>query len=198
MITQQRMAAFAAILLLSGGVVLGGHGLFLRGKAMVAQMLLERACAQTMATQRPVKAWSWADTWPVARISFPRLGRAAIVLEDGGGDALAFAPAHVAATPLPGENGTSVIAGHRDTHFAFIRHVKVGDEVDVTTRAGKTVVFRVTGSAIVHAQASGIDAQGASPRLALVTCYPFDALGRAPLRYVVFADEVSARATASR
>ncbi len=191
MITQRRMAALAAVLLLMGGVMLGGHGLFIRAKAMLAQVLLERAWAETVETRRPVKAWAWADTWPVARISFPRLGRSAVVLEDAGGEALAFGPAHVAASPLPGENGTSVIAGHRDTHFDFIKDLKPGDEIDVTTRAGKAMAFRMTGSAIVHAQASGIDAQGSSPHLALVTCYPFDAIGQAPLRYVVFAELVT-------
>ena len=63
MITQRRMAALAAILLLMGGVVLGGHGLFIRAKAVVAQVLLERAWAETVETRRPVKAWAWADTW---------------------------------------------------------------------------------------------------------------------------------------
>ena len=43
-------------------------------------------------------------------------------------------------------------------------------------------------TAIVHAQASGISAGGKTPRLALVTCYPFDGLTRGPMRYVVFAD----------
>jgi sortase A len=50
-------------------------------------------------------------------------------------------------------------------------------------------VFRVTGSAIVHAAASGIELDADSPRLALVTCWPFDAIRRGPLRYVVFAAE---------
>ena len=191
MITQRRMAALAAILLVTSGVVLGGHGLFIRAKAAVAQVLLERAWAQTVETRRPVKAWAWADTWPIARISFPGLDRSAIVLEEGGGEALAFGPAHVAGTPQPGENGTSVIGGHRDTHFAFIKDLKPGDEIDVTTRAGRTMIFRMTGSAVVDPGASGIDPQGSSPRLALVTCYPFDALGHAPLRYIVFAEQVA-------
>jgi sortase A len=190
MITKQRMAAIAAILLLVAGAALGGHGLFIRAKAVVAQVLLERAWAQTVETRRPVKAWAWADTWPVARLSFPGLDRNAIVLEQAGGEALAFGPAHVASTPLPGENGVSVIAGHRDTHFDFIKDLKVGDEIVVTTRAGRTATFRMTGSAIVHAQASGIDPVGSAPKLALVTCYPFDSVAQAPLRYVVFADAV--------
>jgi sortase A len=194
MITTQRMAALAAIFLILSGAVLGGHGLYIRAKALFAQMLLERAWANTLATRAHSKAWSWADTWPIAKLSFPRLDRTAIVLEAGGGEALAFGPAHVASTPLPGEKGTSVIAGHRDTHFDFIKDLKVGDEIVVTTPDERTVRFRMTGSAIVHAQASGIEASGSARRLALVTCYPFDSVERAPLRYVVFAEEVQVSA----
>ena len=182
------MAALVAILFLAIGAVLGGHGLFIRAKAVLAQVLLERAWAETIKTGAPVKAWSWADTHPVARISFPRLDRAAIVLEEAGGEALAFGPAHVAASPEPGANGTSVIGGHRDTHFAFIKDLRTGDEITVETSEGKSIRYRMTGSAVVHAGASGIATEGATPKLALVTCYPFDGLQRGPLRYVVFAE----------
>ncbi|MCE9524057.1 MAG: class GN sortase [Alphaproteobacteria bacterium] len=177
-----------AVLLIAIGIALGGQGLYIRAKAVVAQILLERAWEQTLATGEPTKAWSWADTHPVARISFTRLHRAAIVLEEAGGEALAFGPAHVAASPEPGDNGTSVIGGHRDTHFNFIKDLKPGDEIDITTRTGKQIRYRMTGSAIVHTGASGIATKSATPRLALVTCYPFDGLTRGPMRYVVFAE----------
>jgi sortase A len=185
---QSTICAFAALGSIAAGTAFGGHGLYLRAKAVVAELLLERAWQATVAQGRPVKAWPWADTWPVARLRFPRLGRSAIVLAAGGGEALAFAPAHVAATPLPGESGTSVVAGHRDTHFRFIRELVAGDEIEVTSARGVTLRFRVTGFAVVDARASGIEAEGDAPRLALVTCWPFDALRRSAQRYVVFAE----------
>jgi sortase A len=180
-----------AAILVAAGLAFAAHGLYIRAKAMVAQMLLEQAWQTTLATGKPTKAWSWADTHPIARITFPRLGRAAIVLAEGGGEALAFGPAHVAASPLPGGNGVSVIAGHRDTHFTFIKDLKPGDEIIVATKNGTSVSYHVTGSAIVHAQSSGIATTAKTPRLALVTCYPFDGLERGPLRYVVFAQASS-------
>lgn len=184
----RQIITLTATILIAVGIVLGGQGFYIRAKAALAQVLLERAWAQTIETGHPVKAWSWADTHPVARISFPRLGRAAIVLEEAGGEALAFGPAHVAASPEPGDNGTSVIGGHRDTHFAFIKDLRPGDEIDVATPVGKTIRYRMTGAAVVHADASGIATNGNVPRLALVTCYPFDGLTRSSMRYVVFAD----------
>lgn len=188
----RQIITLTATILIAVGIVLGGQGFYIRAKAALAQVLLERAWAQTIETGHPVKAWSWADTHPVARISFPRLGRAAIVLEEAGGEALAFGPAHVAASPEPGDNGTSVIGGHRDTHFAFIKDLRPGDEIDVATPVGKTIRYRMTGAAVVHADASGIATNGNVPRLALVTCYPFDGLTRSSMRYVVFADAKAA------
>jgi sortase A len=185
------VAAFAATVSLAAGTALGGHGGYLRAKALLAQVLLEQAWRASVTRGEPVKAWPWADTWPVARLWFPRLQRSAIVLATGGGEALAFAPAHVGGTPRPGERGTSVIAGHRDTHFRFIQELVPGDEIEVTGSGGRVQRFRVTGTAVVHAAASGIDPDGDVPRLALVTCWPFDGLSRGVERYVVFADAVT-------
>lgn len=175
-------------LLVAAGLWLIGQGVFIQAKAFVAQVLLEHAWSQTVATGKPVKAWSWADTYPVAKISFPRIGQASIVLAAGGGEALAFGPAHVAGSPLPGASGTSVIGGHRDTHFTYLRDVRAGDEIVVTDARGAVTRYRTTHSLIVHPGSSGIATGGRRARLALVTCFPFDAVARAELRYVVFAE----------
>lgn len=175
-------------LLIAGGLWLVGQGLFIQAKALVAQVLLERAWEQTLSTGMPVKAWSWADTHPIARISFPRIGQSSIVLAAGGGEALAFGPAHVSGSPLPGAEGTSVIGGHRDTHFSYLREVKGGDEILITDARGVVTRFRATHALVLHPERSGIATGGSRARLALVTCFPFDAVGRATLRYVVFAD----------
>jgi len=180
--------AMLAALCFAVGVYFIGNAAYIQGKAVLAQVLLDRAWETTLATGKPTKAWSWADTWPVARISFPTLHETAIVLQEGGGEAMAFGPAHVAASPKPGATGVSVIGGHRDTHFNFIKNLKVGDEIVIETPERTTVRYRMTGSAIVHAGASGLATKAKAQRLALVTCYPFDAVGRGPLRYVVFAE----------
>ena len=177
-----------AALFLAAGAYFISSAAYIQAKAVLAQVLLESAWQTTLATGTPTKAWAWADTWPIARISFPSLDRSQIVLEEAGGEAMAFGPAHVAASVMPGATGVSVIGGHRDTHFSFIKNLKVGDEIVIDTAERKTVRYRMTGSAIVHAGASGISTKAKSARLALVTCYPFEAVGRGPLRYVVFAE----------
>ena len=187
-----------AVLALAG-FVLAGQGLWIEAKAFLAQILLERAFAQSLASGQAVKPWSWFDSWPVARIELPRLGKAAIALEGASGQALAFGPAHVAGTPQAGEAGTAVYAAHRDTHFAFLRDVADGDEVRITRRDGRLATYRITGHAVVRWDSSGIDPAAPGRHLVLATCWPFGALYSGPLRYVVYGEmaENSRNMTAS-
>ena len=124
----------------------------------------------------------------MARVFVPRLGRSAIVLAGASGQALAFGPGHVAHTPDAGEPGTAIYSGHRDTHFAFLGDVEVGDEIGVIRRDGREFRFRVTGTSVVRWDASGIDPHAGGRRLALVTCWPLDSTFSGPLRYVVYAE----------
>lgn len=178
------LSAVAALL----GLLLIGQGLWIHAKALLAQVLLERAFAQTLAGGHDVKPWSWADTWPVARIEIPRLGRGVIVLAGSSGQALAFGPGHVEGTPPPGEDGTTVYAAHRDTHFDFIADVNVGDIIRVTRRDGAVISFRVSHTSVVRWDASGIDPLAAGRHLVLATCWPLAAATSTPLRYLVHAD----------
>src|SRR5258708_22283979 len=104
-----RPATFAPVLALAG-LVLFGQGIYIHAKALVAQVLLQRAFAETIAGGHPVKPWSWADTWPVARIEVRRLHASAIVLAGSSGQALALRPGHVQLTAharAPGAAGYS-------------------------------------------------------------------------------------------
>jgi len=176
-------AALAAI----AGLALCVQGMWIPAKAALAQVLLERAFEQSVATGRPVKPWPWADTSPVARVTFPRLRRTVIVLDGASGQALAFGPGQVAGTPNAGDRGTAVYAAHRDTHFAFLGQLKAGDEIDVERIDGRHARFRMAAARVVRWDASGLDPHASGPRLALATCWPLDARTRGPLRYVVLA-----------
>ena len=95
------------------GLILFGQGAYIHAKALVAQVLLERAFEKTIATGHETKPWSWADTWPVARIEVKRLHARAIVLAGSSGQALAFGPGHVERTANAGERGVAVYSAHR-------------------------------------------------------------------------------------
>ncbi|HEY2137914.1 MAG TPA: class GN sortase [Xanthobacteraceae bacterium] len=179
--------AAAAILALAGAILLG-QGAWIHAKALLAQALLESAFAATVATGQSVKPWSWADTWPIARIEVPRLHQSAIVLEGSSWQALAFGPGHVERTPAAGDPGTAVYAAHRDTHFAFLGEVRTGDEILVTRRDGAVLRFRVTGTSVARWDASGIEPDADGRRLVLSTCWPLDGKFSGPLRYLVRAE----------
>ena len=179
--------AILAALLAAGGLTLLGQGVYIHAKALLAQVLLDRAFAASLISGEPTKPWSWSDTWPVARISIPRLGTSVIALSGASGQALACGPGHLPSTPEPGEPGTSVYAAHRDTHFAFLRQVKPGDLIEIMRADRSTRRFRVTHSSIVAWDASGVDPAAPGRHLVLATCWPFEARTAGPLRYLVHA-----------
>lgn len=178
------------LLLAIMGLILFGQGAYIYAKARLAQVLLERAFERTVASRRETKPWSWADTWPVARIEVKRLGAHAIVLAGSSGQALAFGPGHVERTPDAGERGVAVYSAHRDTHFAFLKNIVIGDEVEVTRSDGKQFSYRVDGTSVVRFDASGIDPFAQGYHLVLSTCWPFDALTSGPERYLVHASMI--------
>jgi sortase A len=182
--------ALLSIAVMACGLILLAQGLWIHAKAYAAQILLERAFSESIATGDKIKPWSWADTWPVARIEAPRLAASAIALNSASGQALAFGPGHLQNTPQAGEHGTAVYAAHRDTHFAFLKDIEKGDLIRMTRNDGKTFTYRATQMTVTRWDEAQIDAHAAGSHLVLATCYPFDAVTQGPLRYLVYADLV--------
>jgi sortase A len=111
-----------------------------------------------------------------------------MVLEGSNGRNLAFGPTHDAASVLPGERGNSVIEGHRDTHFAFLRDLRIGDTLRVDLADGRSSSFAIVDLRIVDSRRWRIALDADAPRLTLVTCYPFDGVrSGGPLRMVITA-----------
>ncbi|MEX2126532.1 MAG: class GN sortase [Woeseia sp.] len=168
-----------------------GQGACIPAKAWLAQELMQRAWRRAESGERDVPPWPWADTWPVARLSATGGDVELIVLEGGSGRTLAFGPGHLSVSVLPGERGNSIIAGHRDTHFQFLQHVRDGDSINVDMPDGRSHLFRVVGIDVVDSRRGSILLDTESPMLSLVTCYPFNAReAGGPMRYVVTAEMV--------
>lgn len=161
---------------------------WIAGKAVAAQWLLERAWTESSQERVAKRPWPWADFVPVARLSVPALDVDRIVLGDASGRTLAFGPGHLPASAGPGETGTVVLAGHRDTHFAFLRRLKPGMSVELTRRNGRTRHYRVVTTRVMDTRSERVSL--AHPeRLILSTCWPFDAIDAGgPLRYLVIAE----------
>jgi len=189
-------AAFTAFL----GAALVTYSFYTPAKAALAQLLLERAWTRVERGEANAKPWPWADISPLAKIEVPRLGQRDLVLEGASGQAMAFGPGHMPNTSQIGARGTAIIAAHRDTQFAMLKDVRIGDLIIAETRDGNHTTFRVTSMRVVKADASGLDPADPGPtgaRLALVTCYPFAGLLHSPWRYVVLADLMSSTGRAS-
>ncbi len=178
---------------LGAGVWQLSEGLYIHAKARFAQYLIADAWSKTLAGHRAVKPWPWADTWPVARIHAVGSGDTLYVLAGADGRTIAFGPGHMHGTPLPGHQGNSVIGGHRDTHFSFLRELKQGDALTVQREDGVLRHFRVSSLQVVDKFDTYVAANTGPTRITLITCWPFDALqpgGRE--RYVVSAVATSA------
>jgi sortase A len=188
--TARYLAITIVALLGAAGFALIGSGLWVKAKAKLAQILLNQAFERTISSTpgSGIKPWYWADMKPFARLQVPRLNVSSIVLNNTSGEALAFGPGHMVNTPVPGENGTSVFAAHRDTHFSWLKNLQSGDRLNVERADGNKVSFKVTRSWIARYDESGVNADSSGKRLILSTCYPFDSDTPGPLRYLVEAE----------
>ncbi len=153
-------------------------------KAAVAQWLIEHSWETAVEGRPAAPPWPWADTLPAALLSVPRLDVRLVVLEGASGRNLAFGPVFLDGT-LGGDD--RVISGHRDTHFRFLGELRAGDRLLLGGR-NEGQWFEVTNLEVVDSRRYEMIIDGATERLSLVTCYPFDSpVAGGPLRYVVTA-----------
>ena len=182
-------AKVIALFSLGVGLCFIGSGSWIQIKAVVAQELLERSWEQTLEHGTPVQPWPWADHWPVAKLKLPKAKSELIVLSGDSGSSLAFAPGWNSKSAKPGEQGVTVISGHRDTHFKILKDTAIGDSIDIITPQGKTVNYQVKTIEIVDSRVATIKTEQPRQTLVLVTCYPFDSvMAGGPLRYVIMAE----------
>ena len=187
---KSRIIASLAICLV--GAVMLGDGLYIWSKAAFGQILLDKAWQHSAEQAAPNKPWHWADMRALARMTLPAQGRTSIILDDTSGEALAWGPGHMAGTALPGDAGLSVIAGHRDTHFDVLGKIKPGDLVHIERYDGASATFTITERLIVDGNKASLPTATDRPVLALVTCWPLDAINAGgPERLVVLAEEIS-------
>lgn len=189
--TRQRAVVLFALLVAMMGSWQLAEGAYIYAKAQLAQVLLANAWQKSKQTQQAVKPWSWADTWPVAKLEVSAHNVELIVLAGDTGRTLAFGPGYNLASAKPGEEGNSIISAHRDTHFEFLQHLQLDDQIIVENQQGHKKIFTVSKIHIVDSRQASVAINNKDAVLTLVTCYPFDALqSGGPLRYVVEAEEV--------
>jgi len=173
----------AAALLLLSGLFLAGYGLLQPAKALLGQLLLERSFVA--GGTRP---WPGADMRPVAKIKIERLGISRLVVNRASGEGMAWAPGIVAGTTEPGSGSLSIIAGHRDSHMAFLGDVRIDDVITLDTLEQRGLKYTVSGAMVVDSSRwrPHIALEG-QERLYLTTCWPLGGHTDTSKRMVVMA-----------
>jgi sortase A len=122
----------------------------------------------------------------IGKIVIPSIGVSKYVVEGTDADSLRKGPGHYPATPLPGQHGTSAIAGHRTTYGAPFRHLNDRHRSDriVLEMPYGTFVYRVEKMQIVDDSALWVTHRVDHDRLVLTACHP---LYSAAQRIVAFA-----------
>lgn len=127
-----------------------------------------------------------ADGELLGEIAFPSLDQRYAILEGTGNEPLKLGAGHYTGSPLPGEDGNSVLAGHRDTVFRNLGKLKAGDRIEVEMTSGR-YTYEVTGRRIVDESDAAAVQASEEPLLTLITCYPFTYVGLAPERLLLTA-----------
>ncbi|MGA8028218.1 MAG: class D sortase [Bryobacteraceae bacterium] len=125
----------------------------------------------------------------LGRLEIPRLGMSVLIVDGDDEESLDLGAGHVPGTAPIGSSGNTVVAGHRDTAFRALRHIRIGDEIQIS--AGQTYNYAVESFHVVSADdTSQLQSTGVS-KLTMVTCYPFRYIGSAPKRFIVRARSLS-------
>ena len=179
------------LIMLITGIGLLGQGSYIQGKAWLAQYLIDQAWQQALTTpEQQVKPWFYADSYVTAQLNWPSQKQTLTILAGASGRNLAFAPSHFLPSGELGSERGVLIAGHNDTHFAFLQKVKVGEQFSLQTQNGEIEQYQVRGIDVIHQSQDDFLKQAG---LYLLTCYPFNSLvPGTELRLLVAADKVSA------
>lgn len=121
---------------------------------------------------------------PLAVLRVPKIGLEVAVLPGTDEVTLNRAVGHIENTPLPGSDGNSGIAGHRDGFFRGLKDVGPGDNIEIETLQGKES-YQVQRTWVVYPEDLSVLDATPTRTVTLVTCYPFYHVGPAPQRYIV-------------
>lgn len=120
----------------------------------------------------------------LGKFQIPRLKLSYVLLEGTDNRTLDKSIGHVEGTALIGETGNIGIAGHRNTHFRKLEWIRRGDEMIVSSPAGEYRYLVEWVRLFTPDDVEVLDREH-GPAVTLVTCFPFEYVGAAPLRFIV-------------
>ena len=195
-----------------GLVGLVAWGTFHIGTAARARHDLERFDAQRVVSLgagepdqslwSPVRISAWRKALsepgpaPLAVLRIPKIRLEAAVLAGTDNQTLDRAVGHIEDTAIPGTDGNSGLAGHRDGFFRGLKDIAPGDTIELETLKGKDT-YRVERTWVVNPEEVWVLDPTPARAITLVTCYPFYFIGAAPQRFIVRAVLAGEKSTAS-
>jgi len=184
----------ASVMMVSGALLVADAVLTLTWQEPISAIVAERNQAELedaladpprrVIEQRPLPGDA------VAKLEIPAIDVSEYVVEGTDTGDLRKGPGHYPETPLPGERGTSAIAGHRTTYGAPFRRLDDLDPGDriVLELPGGQISYRIERVTIVDDSDRSVLRTVGHDRLVLTACHP---LYSAEQRIVVFARELS-------
>ena len=120
----------------------------------------------------------------LGNFAMPRLGLSLVLLEGTDARTLDRSIGRVEYTGRLGETGNIGIAGHRNTHFRRLEWVRRGDEIVLTSRNVEYKYYVEWVHLYTPDDLMVLDPSH-GPAVTLITCFPFEYVGSAPVRFVV-------------
>jgi sortase A len=156
------------------------------------EAMLERMRPASVAAEEPVAPLSLPAGEPIGTLEIARVGLSGVVVEGDDDSVLDRAIGHLPDTPLPWHTGNSALAAHRDALFRPLRGVRLGDILRLKTPHGD-FDYVVQETAIVKPDALWVLDPTPVSMLTLISCYPFNFIGHAPMRFIVRAERMPTR-----
>lgn len=130
---------------------------------------------------------SFQNGQTIGILQIPRIQKELPIVEGTDEDALKQGVGHYTGTVYPGQKNQILLSGHRDTVFTGLDKLQNGDTIIVEMLHG-TFTYAVVGTEIVDENdTTVIRSTAPEEMLTLSTCYPFQYIGNAPQRYIVYA-----------
>lgn len=168
------------------------QSLYLPTKAWLSQQLIMSSWEQTKRTKKSSPPWPWADTTAIAKMEVSRLNKSIILLKGTDPTTLAFSAGAMHEFSTLENNRPFVAAGHRDTHFSFLKHIQLKDVIDIEDIYGNYSQYKVESINIIDSNKAPLLLDTNKDKLLLITCYPFNAIrSGGSLRYMIKAKKVT-------
>ena len=180
----------ASVMMVSGVLMIADAGVTLAWQEPISALLADRQQGELRTELRDppgrVLRRKPLEGDAIARIELPAIRKTSYVVEGTDMSTLRKGPGHYPETPLPGEDRTVAIAGHRTTYGAPFRNIddlKRGDTIRLEM-PDHDYVYRVERNRIVDNDATWVKRDVGYDRLVLTACHP---LHSAAQRVAVFA-----------